>query len=145
MREYRRRKRMRWASTPASLPPIPSGVRAPEPSRVYPKTIDRSGPQPAPANSALVREAVRSSFKPPLQLARTFSSGSSPHGFARIAITPATVRPAHGAAIVEEERDEGGGHCGVSEFFPISNLPPSLFVSLTCTVPPHTMAARHDR
>ena len=35
-----------------------------------------------------------------------FLSGSSPRGCARIATTPATVRSARGAAIVEGERDE---------------------------------------
>jgi hypothetical protein len=38
-----------------------------------------------------------------------------------------------------------GGHCGVLEVFSNSNLPPNPFVSLTCTVVPHTMASRHDR
>ena len=37
--------------------------------------------------------------------------GSSPPRRARIASTPATVRPAHGAAIVEAVRGESGGSC----------------------------------
>jgi len=37
-----------------------------------------------------------------------FLSEPLPRKYARIAITPDTVRPAHGAAIVEVERDENG-------------------------------------
>jgi len=50
-----------------------------------------------------------------------FLSGCSPPGYARIALTPARVRPAQGAAIVEGERDEGGVSC---EWFYVNYLLP---------------------
>jgi hypothetical protein len=46
MREYRKRKRLGNTGAPASLPTATYGVRAAESSRVSPKTIDSSGPNP---------------------------------------------------------------------------------------------------
>ena len=58
----------------------------------------------APGSSGRVEAAALK----PLWNWRVFSlSGSTVPRCARIAITQATVRPAHGAAIVEAERDEG--------------------------------------
>jgi hypothetical protein len=75
-----------WATI--SFVYIDESVAAAEPSRVSPKTIDSSGPQPAPANTGVVRKRPRSSFKTALQLARPFPFGSSPLKHAHIAITP---------------------------------------------------------
>jgi hypothetical protein len=50
-------------------------------------------------------------LKPRWTLREPFLSGSSLPGHARTAITPDIVRPAHGAAIVEVEKDESGGNC----------------------------------
>jgi hypothetical protein len=75
MRKYRKRKRLGKTGALGSSPTAPSGVRAPEPLSVSPKTIDSSGRQPAPANTGVTRNSVRSSFKTALQLARTFPFG----------------------------------------------------------------------
>jgi hypothetical protein len=109
MREYRKRKRAGKAGTPVSSTATPSFVRTPDSSRLSRPTIESSGPQPAPSNAGYRRKAARSSFKTALDLARTFPLGSSLPGYARIAITRATVRQARGAAIVEVVRDESGG------------------------------------
>jgi len=75
MREYRKRKRVARVGAPASLPVTSSGVRAPEPPRVAPKTIGSLGPQTALPNTVPWRKAVRSRFKTAPDLARTFPFG----------------------------------------------------------------------
>jgi hypothetical protein len=60
---------------PAWLPSSRSSVRAPEPSRVSPQTIQKSGPQPAPPNTGFVLTGVGSSFKTALELAQSFRIG----------------------------------------------------------------------
>jgi len=75
MREYRKRKRLAKAGLSASLPSMPSVVRAPEPSRNYGQAIERSEPHSTPPKIGFVRKAARSSFRTVLQLARTFPSG----------------------------------------------------------------------
>ena len=49
---------------------------------------------------------IDATLKPRWNWRRLFPLGFSPPEYARIATTPATVRPAHGAAIVEVEKDE---------------------------------------
>ena len=116
MREYRKRKRLGKTGAPPSLPSAPSVARPPEPPRVSVKTIDGASAQPSHPTTGLVPKAARTRLKTALDLARTFPFGSSPPGYACIAITPATVRPAHGAAIVSEPKDEvphrADGRCG---------------------------------
>ena len=101
MREYRKRKRLGKNGAPPSSPSAPSVARAPEPPRVSPKTIEGPSPQPSHPTTGLVTKAVRSRFKTALDTDANVSlSDLSPPRCARIATTPATVRPAHGAAIV---------------------------------------------
>ena len=52
---------------------------------------------------------ARSSFRTALELARPFLFGVPAPSRVCIAMTLDTVHPAHGAAIVEAEKDEGGG------------------------------------
>jgi len=75
MRQYWQRKRLGQVSVPASLSSRPSVVRAPEPSRVWRPTIQRSI-QPTPPNNGLVRKAARGSFKTTTELARTVPFGA---------------------------------------------------------------------
>ncbi len=127
MREYRRRKRAAKMSAPVSRGFSPSIVSAPEPSRVPEPIIKRRVPQPAHPKTGFVQPGPRSSFKTALELARSFPSGSTAHGCAGIAITRATARPVHGAAIVRE-KDE------VPYAADIRGGPPpsTLWLSLTC-------------
>jgi hypothetical protein len=74
MREYRKRKRLAKAELSASLPSMPSVVRAPEPSLNYGQAIEQSEPHSTP-NTGFVRKGARSSFKTALELARTFPFG----------------------------------------------------------------------
>ena len=91
MRQYWQRKRLGQVSVPASLSSRPSVVRAPEPSRVWRPTIQKQHAE------ALKR---RQNWR------ELFLSEPLPRKYARIAIP--TVRPAHGAAVVEVVRDESG-------------------------------------
>lgn len=107
MQEYRKRKRVQNVRVPALLPSEPAVVRAPEHTRVTPKTIGSSGPQPTPANIGIARKRPSSSFKTALELARMFPFAILPPRYAHIATTPAIVLPAQGAAIVEGTRNNG--------------------------------------
>jgi hypothetical protein len=111
MREYRKRKREMRTSAPVAVPSTPSIVRAPEPSRVSPKTIDSSGPQPAPANTGVTRKRARSSFKTALQLARTFPFGVLASQACPYCYNTGYSSPGTRAAIVEAARDASGGSC----------------------------------
>ena len=75
MREYRKRKHATKISAPLSRASSPSIVRAPEPSRVPDRIIERTGPQPARPSTRLVREGTGSSPKTALELARFFPIG----------------------------------------------------------------------
>jgi hypothetical protein len=75
MRQYRKRKRVGKAGARASIPSVPSVVRAPDDLRVSRQTQEGADRQVAPTNSRFVRKAGRSSFKTALDLARTFPSG----------------------------------------------------------------------
>lgn len=60
-----------------------------------------------PANTGAARKRACSGFKPHCSWRELFLSVSLLRGYARIAITPATDRPVHGAAIAGVLRDEG--------------------------------------
>jgi len=104
MREYRRQKRVERTSLPVLPPSPPSIVRAPEPSGVLADIIESTSPQPSPRTPGFRERVPGTALKLRWNWRELFLLGSSPPGFAHIAITPAIVRPAHGAAIVERER-----------------------------------------
>ena len=74
MREYRKRKREIRTTAPVSVPSTPSIVRAPEPSSVSGRTIEK--PSPLHTCERRVRaKGARTSFRTALELARTFPFG----------------------------------------------------------------------
>jgi hypothetical protein len=75
MREYRKRKHAAKESAPVAGACSPSIVRAPEPSRVPVRIIERPVPQPAPLKTGLVRQGPPIGFKTALELARSFPIG----------------------------------------------------------------------
>jgi len=81
-------------------------VRAPAPSRVPQRVMERPDPQPPCPNTRFILKVLAAALKPRWNWRGLLLSGSLPPRCARIAITPDTVRPGHGAAIVEGERDE---------------------------------------
>ena len=106
MRECRKRKRTAQRSALVLRASSPSIVRAPDPSRVPRRIIKSPEPQPARPNTGFARKGARSSFKTALDRRGLFLSECSLPLHARIAMTQASVRPAHGAAIVDGESDE---------------------------------------
>jgi hypothetical protein len=70
--------------------------------RVLELSMERPILQPSHPQTVLVQPRLPSSFKTAHGLSL---AGSTAHRWAGIAITPATVRPAHGAAIAEREQD----------------------------------------
>src|SRR5262249_38314968 len=107
MREYRKRKRERRMRAPVSLPSPRFVVRPPEPSRVSQRIPESPSPQAVRSNTGFVRQGAGSSFKTALELARPFPFGVLASRVCPYCYTPATARPAHGAAIAGVERDEG--------------------------------------
>src|SRR5438270_2892855 len=72
-------------------------------------TTEIRPPNPRPRLPCSQQKPREPSLRPPWTSREHFPSGLSPPKCARIAITPDTVRAAHGAAIVEVLRDESGG------------------------------------
>ena len=106
MRQYRKRKRAGQVGAPAAVSSSPSVVRAPEPSRTTWPISERTGPQPMSPNAGFVESLLAAASRAHWNWRGLFLRGSSPHGYARTATAPDTVHPAHGAAIVEVQRDE---------------------------------------
>jgi hypothetical protein len=75
MREYRKRKHAAPMSAPAARAFSPSIMRAPEPSRLPERIIDRPVSRPALPKIGLVPQGPLSSFKTALELARSFPVG----------------------------------------------------------------------
>jgi hypothetical protein len=67
-------------------------------------------PNPRRHNPGSYEKLYGATLRPPWNWRVRFLTVSLPPKHARIAITPDTVRPAHGAAIVEVEKDESGGN-----------------------------------
>jgi hypothetical protein len=75
MREYRKRKRTAKMSAPAARAFSPSIMRAPEPSRLPERIMERPIPQPVRPKIGLVRQGPLIGFKTALELARSFPVG----------------------------------------------------------------------
>jgi hypothetical protein len=74
-------------------------------------------PNPRPRVLCSRQKPCEPSLRPPWTSRDLFLSGLSHPKCVRIAITPDTVRPVHGAAIVEVVRDESGGSCECNRDF----------------------------
>ena len=75
MREYRKRKHAAQMSAPVSRKFSPPIARAPEPSRVPVRIIERPACQLTRPETGVVRQGPRTSFKTALELARSFPVG----------------------------------------------------------------------
>ncbi len=75
MREYRKLEHLGRVGAPTSPPFAPSVLRAPEPSGVSRRILERPSPQAVRPNSGFALQDERSSFKNALELARLFHSG----------------------------------------------------------------------
>src|SRR5262249_61879406 len=76
------------------------------------KQVRGRSANPRRHNPGSYEKLYGATLRPPCNWRERFLSESSPPGYARIAITRATVRPEHDVAIVEVVGDESRG-CGI--------------------------------
>src|SRR5215470_10736990 len=108
MREYRKRKRAGKTGAPATLPCVPSVAVHQSLRRCPRKQLAVQVPRPRFRRPCPCEKLFTAVSRPRCNWRERFLSGSSPRMYARTATTPATVRPARAAAIVEIARGENG-------------------------------------